>query len=98
MGRPGGGAIPPIGRPAGRAPVGELRVGCMGRRSPGRSGRRAGAQPPRITETAWFRHEHDEVPEAAWKRPAIGSAANCAACHRAAAQGDYRERNIRIPR
>ena len=38
------------------------------------SGRRAGAQSLRITETAWFRHEHDEVPEAAWKRPAIGSA------------------------
>lgn len=59
---------------------------------------RAGAQPRRITETAWFRHEHDEVPGAAWQRPSIKSAANCAACHRTAEQGDFRERNIRIPR
>lgn len=62
------------------------------------SGRRAGAQTLRITDSAWFRDEHDEVPEAAWKRPAIGSAANCAACHRGAEQGDFSERNIRIPR
>ena len=59
---------------------------------------RATADSLRITETAWFRHEHDEVPAAAWKRPAIKSPANCAACHTAAEQGDYRKRNIRIPR
>lgn len=52
----------------------------------------------RITETAWFRHEHDEVPRAAWSRPAVKSAANCSACHTGAEQGDFRERNIRIPR
>lgn len=59
---------------------------------------RATADSLRITETAWFRHEHDEVPAAAWKRPAIKSPANCAACHTTAGQGDYRKRNIRIPR
>lgn len=52
----------------------------------------------RITETAWFMHEHDEVPSAAWKYPAVKSAANCAACHTTAEQGDFRKRNIRIPR
>jgi hypothetical protein len=52
----------------------------------------------RITETRWFVHEHDEIPPATWKRPAVQSAANCAACHRAAEQGDFRERNVRIPR
>lgn len=52
----------------------------------------------RITETAWFRHEHGKVPDAAWKHPAVKSAANCAACHTAADRGDFRERNIRIPR
>ena len=52
----------------------------------------------RITETAWFIHEHDEVPPAAWKHPAVKGAANCAACHTTAGQGDFRERNIRIPR
>ena len=52
----------------------------------------------RITETAWFIHEHDEVPAASWTQPAVKSAANCAACHTTAEQGDFRERNIRIPR
>jgi hypothetical protein len=55
----------------------------------------------RITETAWFRKEHrdghDGLTPAVWKSPAVKSAANCAACHTQAAQGDYRERNIRIP-
>jgi hypothetical protein len=66
------------------------------------SGSRRRAEPPpgslRITETAWFVHEHDEVPAASWKRPAVKSAANCAACHTTAEQGDFRKRNIRIPR
>lgn len=52
----------------------------------------------RITETAWFRHEHDEVPAGIWKRPAVKSAANCGACHTRADAGDFSERNIRIPR
>ena len=39
-----------------------------------------------------------EVPSAVWKLPAVKSAANCAACHTNAEQGDFRERNIRIPR
>jgi len=64
------------------------------------SARRAPAAPDnlRITATAWFVHEHDEVPPAVWKNPAVKSAANCAACHTAAEQGDFRKRNIRIPR
>jgi hypothetical protein len=64
------------------------------------SGRRAQVVPDslRITETAWFVHEHDEVPQAAWKHPAVKSAANCAACHTSAQQGDFRKRKIRIPR
>jgi mono/diheme cytochrome c family protein len=52
----------------------------------------------RITQAAWFIREHREVPAATWKLPAVKSAANCAACHTLADQGDYRERNIRIPR
>jgi len=55
------------------------------------------ADEPRITQTPWFVREHDEVPAAAWRRPAIKSAANCAACHAGAERGDFRERNIRIP-
>lgn len=52
----------------------------------------------RITETAWFKHEHDDISPAVWKRDAIKSAANCMACHRAADKGDFDEDNIRIPK
>jgi len=64
------------------------------------SGRRVRASPEslRITEGAWFLHEHDEVAPATWKHPAVKSAANCAACHTRAEEGDFGERNIRIPR
>lgn len=51
----------------------------------------------RITETRWFLHEHDEVPSHVWNSPAVKRAANCAACHTRAEQGDFRKRNIRIP-
>lgn len=52
----------------------------------------------RITETAWFRKEHDEIPARTWKNPAVKSPANCAACHTRAEQGDYSERTRRVPR
>lgn len=52
----------------------------------------------RITQAPWFVREHREVSAATWKLPAVKSAANCAACHTQAEQGDFRERNIRIPR
>ncbi len=52
----------------------------------------------RITQTPWFRDEHDEVPPAVWAGPAVKSASNCSACHTTAEQGDFRESNIRIPR
>jgi mono/diheme cytochrome c family protein len=60
----------------------------------------ASAPPPedRITRSAWFVRKHDEVPAAAWTRAAVKSPANCMACHTQADQGDFRERNIRIPR
>jgi len=58
------------------------------------------APPPedRITRAAWFVREHDEVSAATWKLPAVKSAANCAACHTRADQGDFSEHAIRIPR
>jgi len=52
----------------------------------------------RITRSAWFIGKHHEVPAATWKLPAVKSAANCAACHTRADQGEFRERDIRIPR
>lgn len=59
-------------------------------------------QNPRITETAWFKREHrdghDGLSAEIWRSPAVGKPSNCAACHRQAADGDFRERNIRLPR
>lgn len=51
------------------------------------SGRRE-ARTLRITETAWFRHEHDEV----------RAGPDCEACHTRAAQGDFSERSLRNPK
>jgi cytochrome c len=56
------------------------------------------ADAPRITRSAWFVREHDEVAPAVWKRAAVGSASNCAACHARAAEGVFDEHDIRIPR
>ena len=65
------------------------------------SSRNAGAQAPppedRITRSTWFRQEHAEVSAAVWKRPAVRSASNCAACHTRADQGNFNEHFIQIP-
>jgi hypothetical protein len=52
----------------------------------------------RLTQTAWFVREHREVPADAWRRASIKTAANCSACHAGAADGDYDEHHVRIPR
>jgi hypothetical protein len=64
------------------------------------TGKRAGTPPPqdRITRSAWFVREHGEVPSTTWKLPAVKSPAQCSACHTQAEQGDFNERNVRIPR
>jgi mono/diheme cytochrome c family protein len=61
--------------------------------------RRVSEAPPqdRITTSNWFERAHREVPANAWKRAAIGSRANCAACHTRADKGDFDEDNVRIP-
>jgi mono/diheme cytochrome c family protein len=38
------------------------------------------------------------VPPEVWKRASVGSAANCGACHGNAAQGNFSEREIKIPK
>jgi hypothetical protein len=64
------------------------------------TGKRAGDAPPqdRITRSAWFVRQHDEVASATWKLPAVKSPANCSACHTQADQGDFNEHRVRIPR
>jgi mono/diheme cytochrome c family protein len=51
----------------------------------------------RITKSAWFIHEHDEVRADIWKRVGVKSPGNCQACHSDAATGGFSENNIRIP-
>lgn len=61
---------------------------------------RAPTAPLRITETTWFKREHDEheIAPSVWKNPKVKSPANCGACHLRAEQGDFNEHDIRIPR
>jgi cytochrome c553 len=65
-----------------------------------RNVQREGVSPPedRITRSSWFLREHDEVAPATWKLPAVKTPSNCAACHGRAAQGDFNDDDIRIPR
>lgn len=58
---------------------------------------RGRAASTRISETRWFRKEHADIAAATWKAPAVGSPANCDACHRNADRGDYGECSIRLP-
>lgn len=64
--------------------------------------KRVSEAPPqdRITASAWFLRKHNEreVAPEVWKRAAVGSASNCAACHTQAAHGRFNERDIKIPR
>jgi hypothetical protein len=52
----------------------------------------------RITETAWFRAKHHEIPKRiVQNNPEILSFSRCDACHTNAAKGSYNEHDIRIP-
>jgi|JI10StandDraft_1071094.scaffolds.fasta_scaffold928481_1 mono/diheme cytochrome c family protein len=64
------------------------------------TGKRAAERPPndRITRATWFTRKHREVAPATWSRPAIRNSGNCAACHGGAAQGDFDEHAIKIPK
>lgn len=57
----------------------------------------ATGEPPRITQSRWFLREHGRLDKTIWRSPAVRSPANCEACHPQAAQGSYREREIRLP-
>jgi len=65
----------------------------------GRNKREAIGKPSlRITETRWFKKEHDEVPVRVWSSTAVKQPSNCAACHTQAERGDFSERSLRVPR
>lgn len=61
-------------------------------------GQASGGEPLlRITETRWFRHEHDEVPAGLWTGPGAVKPSDCGACHTRAASGSYAESELRMP-
>ena len=75
-----------------------LEIAAFLERNAGNPEKLGGAgEPPRITQTARFIRKHREIPAKYWKDPRIKSAANCEACHRGAAEGNYSERDILIP-
>lgn len=80
--------------PAAAREIGNFLAANAGRRR-GEPDNRAA---PRITETRWFQSEHDDVPPRLWRSPAVKTAANCEACHRDAANGDFSERHLQLPR
>lgn len=62
----------------------------------------AGEAPPenRGTKAFWFTRKHGvkHIQPDVWRRESVKSPSNCQACHVDAANGDFNERNIRIPR
>jgi len=55
-------------------------------------------QQDRITRSAWFERKHRELDAAVWQRTAVGSRANCMACHTRADRGDFDDDRVRIPK
>ncbi|MFA6238002.1 MAG: diheme cytochrome c [Bacteriovorax sp.] len=54
--------------------------------------------PMRISQTDYFIRKHDEIADSVFKRKAIGSKANCLACHSGAEAGNFDDDDVRIPR
>ena len=52
---------------------------------------------PRMTETAFWKAAHRQIPAAVFASPAVGGKVNCRACHRDADSGLFRRIAIAIP-
>jgi len=61
--------------------------------------KRVSESPPqdRITRSAWFERKHRKIDPRVWTDPAVKSAAQCAACHTRADQGDYNDDGVQLP-
>jgi len=54
--------------------------------------------PVRITQTPYFKHEHDEIPSRfVTANSKINSFSQCDACHKKAEQGSFNEHDVYIP-
>jgi hypothetical protein len=61
-----------------------------------RAGGAAAEAPRRISELPWFQSEHRRVDAQVKAQPSIGTIANCAACHPAAASWVFDEKRAKI--
>lgn len=86
-----------FGTDASLDPASAARITTFLERNAGRERGASAKAALRITETRWFRHEHDEVPAYVWKSAKVKSPSNCAACHAGAERGDFSEDNVQIP-
>ena len=61
--------------------------------------KRVSEEPPqdRITKSAWFVREHRKLDAPVWQHASVKSAANCAACHTRAEQGDFNDSGLKFP-
>ncbi|MDP1686971.1 diheme cytochrome c [Hydrogenophaga sp.] len=61
--------------------------------------KRVNEEPPqdRITRSSWFERKHRNIDALVWKHASVKSAANCAACHTGANQGQFDDDNLRFP-
>lgn len=61
--------------------------------------KRVNEEPPqdRITRSVWFERKHRHIDPAVWKHASVKSAANCAACHAGANQGQFDDDHLRFP-
>lgn len=53
--------------------------------------------PVRISEISYIKQKHRKIKQEVFARKAIGSRANCIACHRSAANGVYDDDDVVIP-
>ncbi|HFB98604.1 MAG TPA: hypothetical protein ENJ62_05645 [Bryobacterales bacterium] len=51
----------------------------------------------RISSAPWWKKRHEEIPKAVFSSAAVGSSANCNACHRDAQTGRFDDARIRMP-
>lgn len=54
--------------------------------------------PERITKVPYIVRKHRKIRAEVFKRPSIASASNCGACHPKAAEGDFEEDRVSIPK
>ena len=54
--------------------------------------------PVRISEVPYIERKHRKIGAEVFRRQAVGSRANCAACHRHAADGLYEDDDVVIPK